>query len=296
MRGVFIDGLFKAMENDESLFFLTADMGINLVEKFGEAYPNRFLNVGIAEQNLIGVSAGLCNMGYHPFAYTISNFLVHRCLEQVRNDILVHHYPVVLLGTSVGFDNASLGQSHHMLDDWGVMSSLAGIEIYCPTTLEYAHYLIEDLILQPRAAYVRIPKGSFSVADSASNVCTIPGGDRQFVVASYGGLGIECLKIREFGVDPTVAIFNKLHPISDQDIMGLVDGVSAIVVVEDQFSHCGLYSKLCALVQRLNVSIKIHSVAPPTNYSTVIGTSPQFYYQQYGMDAASVARYLRELL
>eukprot|EP01034_Spumella_vulgaris_P011843 gene11843-15069_t len=85
------------MKTDERLFFLTGDMGINLVEPIEEAFPKRFLNVGIAEQNLIGVAAGLCNLGFLPVVYTISNFLIHRCLEQIRDDIVLHENKVILL-------------------------------------------------------------------------------------------------------------------------------------------------------------------------------------------------------
>jgi transketolase len=129
MRGAFLDKLFQQMEIDETIFFLTADMGINLVEKFEEKYPDRFLNVGIAEQNLIGVAAGLAESGMRPYVYTISNFLVHRCLEQIRNDIVLHNLPVVLIGTSTGYDNGPLGPTHHMLEDWGTISNLQGIKI-----------------------------------------------------------------------------------------------------------------------------------------------------------------------
>lgn len=293
MRGAIIDGLFEEMAKDESLFFLTADMGINLVEKFGESYPDRFLNVGIAEQNLIGVSAGLCNVGFKPFAYTISNFLVLRCLEQVRNDLLAHDYPAVLLGTSVGFDNASLGYTHHMLDDWGVMSTLPGIEIYCPTTVEFAQHLIKDLVARPRAAYVRIPKGSPSLEGSGSDFFTIQGSDSDVMVCSYGGPAVECLGIKEYGVDPMITIFNRLHPLEDEEIADIFDGVSKVVVVEDQFSHCGLFSKLSVACKRLNLPIEIISVAPPLEYGLIIGTSPQFYFERFGMDAESVARIIK---
>jgi transketolase len=97
MRGVFLDKLFQKMETDETIFFLTADMGINLVERFEENFPDRFLNVGIAEQNLIGIAAGLAESGMRPYVYTISNFLVHRCFEQIRNDIVIHKLPIVLV-------------------------------------------------------------------------------------------------------------------------------------------------------------------------------------------------------
>ena len=86
MRKQIIDAIFNQMETDESIFFLTADMGINLVEKIEQKFPRRFVNVGIAEQNLIGVAAGLANAGFRPFAYTISNFLIQK-------EVLVQLYP-----------------------------------------------------------------------------------------------------------------------------------------------------------------------------------------------------------
>ncbi len=82
MRGHIIDAVFERMSINPDTFFLTADMGINLVEKIQKKYPDRYCNVGIAEQNLIGVSAGLANLGYRPFAYTISNFNIHRCMSR----------------------------------------------------------------------------------------------------------------------------------------------------------------------------------------------------------------------
>ena len=121
MRNAIVNHIYKLMHKNKRIFFLTGDMGINLVEKFEEKFPERFLNVGIAEQNLIGVSAGLYNAGYLPFAYAISNFITQRCLEQIRNDIILHNYPITLIGTSTGFDNATLGPTHHVVDDWGVL-------------------------------------------------------------------------------------------------------------------------------------------------------------------------------
>ena len=87
MRNNIIASLINEMEKDDKIFFLTADMGINLVEQIQDKFPARFSNVGIAEQNMIGIAAGLANLGYKPFVYTISNFVIHRCFEQIRNDL-----------------------------------------------------------------------------------------------------------------------------------------------------------------------------------------------------------------
>ena len=87
MRELFFNLLINEMRINDEIYFLTADMGMGLVEQIELEFPKRYLNVGIAEQNLIGVAAGLAESGFRPFVYTISNFLVHRCLEQIRNDL-----------------------------------------------------------------------------------------------------------------------------------------------------------------------------------------------------------------
>ena len=162
MRNKIINSLLNEMKENKNIFFLNADMGINLVEQIQLEFPERYANVGISEQNLIGVAAGLANVGYLPFVYTISNFLIHRCFEQIRNDIILHNYPITLIGTSTGFDNAPLGPTHHMLDDWASLATFPLIDIYCPSSIMYANSLISKVLLNKRPAYIRIPKGNFT--------------------------------------------------------------------------------------------------------------------------------------
>ena len=145
MRNIIINSIYDFMKKDKKIFFLTADIGINLVEKFEKQYPERYLNIGISEQNLIGVAAGLCKIGYKPFLYTISNFLIHRCFEQIRNDILLHKLPITLIGTSTEFDNASLGPTHHVVDDWAALKSFPGVDIYCPSSKKYSKNIIKKI-------------------------------------------------------------------------------------------------------------------------------------------------------
>ncbi len=128
MRTIFFELLKSGMRTDPSLFLVTADMGLGLVEPFQQEFPDRFINVGIAEQNMAGVCAGLCNIGFRPLCYTISNFLVERCFEQLRNDVCLHDYPVTFIGTSTGFDNGNLGPTHHVVDDIGCVKGAAKCE------------------------------------------------------------------------------------------------------------------------------------------------------------------------
>jgi transketolase len=265
MRGAFLDKLFQQMEIDETIFFLTADMGINLVEKFEEKYPKRYLNVGIAEQNLIGVAAGLAESGMRPYVYTISNFLVHRCLEQIRNDIVIHNLPVVLVGTSTGYDNGPLGPTHHMLEDWGTISNFPGIRIYAPYNKKSAENILEKTYDAEGPSYVRIAKGE-----------GVPNADGQKSNNINAKLVITYGSGAKAGVEYAEA--NKLNFIVIEELgMGsftILDKSCStfqeIIVVEDHFSNTGMYSYVTQWSNSRNLGIQVKSICPKS-YSLNVG-------------------------
>jgi len=289
MRAQIIDGIFDRMKTDKDVFFITADMGINLVERFEETYPDRFLNVGIAEQNMVGIAAGLANTGYKVFAYTISNFAIHRCFEQIRNDVGLHRYPVFLLGTSTGYDNAPLGPTHHIVDDWGALKTFPEIDIYCPSAKPFAGTLVNRLIEAGRPAYVRIPKGNFTYPEVTDDVVVIEGAKRETLLVSYGGPAHECLKAQKDRPDLSVVIANCLKPLDDGKLLPLLKQYKRIVVVEDHFPSSGLYGSLCELIASNGIATKIISLAP-RDYAFDVGTSPEYFYRLQGLDAAGILK------
>ena len=258
MRNLFLDLLYSQMEQDDKIYFLTADMGINLVEKFEKTFPERFLNVGIAEQNLIGVAAGLAESGMKPFTYTISNFLTQRCFEQIRNDVVLHNLPITMVGTSTGFDNAPLGPTHHMLDDWGSIASLPKIRIGCPFDSNSVKRIFAAVIDSPKPSYIRIPKGNGYVLEQ--NIL----GDKKKdeAIVSYGSAipyALEYSKSRKLpiflaewlGID----IFDFLNSINLKDY-------KKITVIEDHFANTGMYSYVCQWKNITNTQLEIKSIAP----------------------------------
>ena len=292
MRSQILDTLFQRMAANPDIFFLTADMGINLVEKFQQAYPERYLNVGIAEQNLIGVSAGLANLGYRPFAYTISNFAVHRCYEQIRNDVSLHQYPITILGTSAGYDNAPLGPTHHMLDDWGALKAIPGIAMYGPASIPYAAALVDRLLTADHPAYVRIPKGGFAAPNSTAEAVLQPGTEREILLITYGALAQNCLAVQQ--ADPRVAVLicNCLRPLDEENLAAALSAHRRVIVVEDHFAASGLYGSLCELIVRRRLAVALDSLAPRPGYPLEIGGSAEFFYRQYGLDVAGIRRTL----
>ena len=282
MRNQIIDAIHAKMAIDERVFFLTADMGINLVEKIQHSYPERFLNVGIAEQNLIGVSAGLANLGYRPFAYTICNFLVHRCFEQIRNDVCLHKYPITLVGTSTGYDNAPLGPTHHMVDDWGCLKSFPGIDIYCPSTVAYAMTLVDKVMSNGRPAYIRVPKGEFIGNEIQDDFAMVRCESRETLVVSYGELAQLCSEVGSANYQYSLMVMNRLHPLTDDSLRGLFQSYKRVIVIEDHFKETGIYSSLAMKFADWGFQgINLYSICPNKHRFDVKRQSKEYLHELF---------------
>ena len=291
MRSQIIDKIYNLMHEDEKIFFLTADMGINMIEKFQETFPKRFLNVGIAEQNLIGVSAGLANAGYKPYVYTISNFVITRCLEQIRNDIVLHDYPIVLLGTSTGYDNAPLGPTHHIIDDWGILKCLNGVDIYCPSSKEYASKVIEIVRNNKKAAYIRIPKGSPSIENNFDDYIHLANNSNECLLISYGTVSQHCIDIYKTNQNTSVLVLNKLFPLEEKSLIHIVNKYNKIIIAEDHFSNSGLYGQFIEILYRNRIIKEVISLSP-NNYTLDVGNSSEFYLQKYNLTKDQLLKYI----
>jgi transketolase len=295
MRGHIIDSIFSKMEKNPDIFFLCADMGINLIEKFEEKYPERFANVGIAEQNLIGICAGLVNLGYRPFAYTISNFIIHRCFEQIRNDIAIHRYPITLIGTSTGYDNAPLGPTHHIIEEWGSLKSIPGIDIYCPSSNRYAAPLVERILENTQPAYIRIPKGSPQTPESEEHMVQLSGTAKNVLLISYGGPAQACIAAQKLNPELSVLVINRLRPLDERRLSEILAPYKQILVIEDHFPESGLYGSLCEFIARNPIAGKIRSLAP-RDYNLEVGASAGYFNQKYGIDTDGILASIGENL
>lgn len=123
----------RLMEREDSrLVFMTGDVGFNLLEPLEQQIGPRFINAGIAEQNMVGASAGLADTGLRPWVYTIAPFLYARAFEQIRNDICFPNRPVTLVGAGGGYGYGVMGPSHHALEDYGVLCTLPNMTCYIP--------------------------------------------------------------------------------------------------------------------------------------------------------------------
>lgn len=133
MRNAFTKDLVDLARIDKSIFLITGDLGFSVLEPFATEFPDRFLNIGIAEQNMTGVAAGLAKEGYTVFTYSIGNFPTLRCMEQIRYDVCYHNLNVKIIAVGAGYAYGPLGVSHHTTEDLGMLRTIPNLTVASPS-------------------------------------------------------------------------------------------------------------------------------------------------------------------
>jgi transketolase len=166
MRVEFSQSIEKLAAADESVIFITGDLGYNAFENLREVMGSRFINAGVAEQNMVGVAAGMAYKGFKVFCYSIAPFVVYRCLEQFRNDVCFHNLPVFLVANGGGYGYGIMGSSHHTLEDLACLSGLQNITAHVPAFSDEIEPLVNQIAAQGGPAYLRLGAGKKTPAHS----------------------------------------------------------------------------------------------------------------------------------
>lgn len=160
MRTAFIQELVHQAEKNPNTWLLCADIGFSVLEAFEKKFPKRFVNVGVAEQNMASIATGLAATGKNVFIYSIANFPTLRCLEQIRNDICYHKANVKIVSVGAGFAYGSLGYTHFAVEDMGIMRTLPNLLVISPADPCEAKKAVECLAAHPGPAYLRLGKAN----------------------------------------------------------------------------------------------------------------------------------------
>ena len=239
MRKTFIDEVTEQALKREDIWLLTADLGYSFVEKFANAFPNRFINMGVAEQNMVGVAAGLAMMGKKVFIYSIVNFITFRCLEQIRQDICYHGLDVTVVGVGAGFAYGDAGYSHHALEDIAIMRILPSISIFCPADKGEVKDVMQWLFCYKGPAYLRLGKTSERLYEKKENNQFISPievrAGTDLVLLSTGAALSMCLKVAEQLSQYSIGIwsFPCIYPLDDRVIKNIVTQATSVMSVEE---------------------------------------------------------------
>ncbi|MBR0655828.1 transketolase family protein [Plastoroseomonas arctica] len=156
MRTETIEALTQYARAHPDVMLLTADLGYSVLEQFADALPGQYANVGVCEQAMVGIAAGLALSGRQVVVYSIANFPTLRCLEQLRNDVCYHDLPVMVIAVGGGFAYGAQGYTHHGVEDLGIMAMLPNIAVACPADPVEAVALLGELMRRRRPAYLRL--------------------------------------------------------------------------------------------------------------------------------------------
>lgn len=251
MRTAFIQELVQLAENDPDLFLLTADLGFSVLEPFRDRFPERYVNVGVAEQNMVGVAAGLALAGKKVYTYSIANFAITRCLEQIRNDICYHHLNVTVTAVGGGLAYGPQGYTHHGMEDVAFARVLPGMMAVAPADAAEVRWAMTRMHARGGPAYLRLARGGEpplhpTSIEGATLGDLLPLRPAGFVnVVGCGpilGEAIEAsIRLEEAGV--TLGVFScpVVGAASGDGLRALAAASEQLIVLEEHLGQGGLY-------------------------------------------------------
>jgi transketolase len=249
MRNAYIAELYEIASRDERVLALVADNGAIVFDKFRAAFPDRFINFGIAEANMVSVAAGLASCGKIPFAYTIASFLTMRAYEQIRNDVCMQRMNVKLVGIGAGFVYSNLGPTHHATVDISIMRALPGMTVFSPADPLESRKITQEAARMDGPVYIRIATGgSPKVYESdyefiaGKGVVLRQGGDVTLVAT--GGIVREaqraCEELLKEGVGARLINIHTIKPLDEELILQAARETRAVLTVEEHSIIGGL--------------------------------------------------------
>lgn len=297
MKTTFINCLMELAEKNQNLLLLTGDIGFGVLAPFQEKFSERFINVGISEQNMASVAAGLALEGKTVYTYSIGNFNTLRSLEQIRNDIAYHNANVKIVSVGGGFSYGAMGMSHHATEDISIMRSLPEMRVFvpCDSIETTAVMRLADSISGP--CYIRLGKENEPVFhQNKSDILEInrlqllrSGSDVAILAA--GPVVIEALKAAHMLIDQNIscAVYScpSIKPLDQVGIQQIAECFSYIFTIEEHNIFGGIGSAVCEVLSVLPRHAPLFRFGLTDEYTSVIGT--QCYLREvYGLESKNI--------
>lgn len=291
------------MAHDPQIVFLTGDLGFGVLDGLAAEFPDRMINAGVSEQNMLGMAAGLALEGFRPFVYSIANFPTIRALEQLRNDICYHRLPVRIVSVGGGLGYGPLGASHHASDDLGALSAIPGLALFTPSTSGEVDHLTDAACDWPGPVYIRVDRGA-PVAAHAGTPETVPGkmntmrSGRDVTVLAYGAIVGEVMLAAEIlaadGLDLTVESCVSLRPFDRAKALAAASR-GPVVVVEEHGRVGGLATTFAQTCIEAGVApVGYLALTLGDDFVREVG-STEWLREQKGLDARSIATRIGQL-
>jgi transketolase len=302
VRQAFVQTLTQLAREDDRVLLLTGDLGFMALEPFRQAFPHRFFNVGVAEQNMVGIATGLAEAGFVPFVYSIAPFAALRPFEFIRNGPVLHHLPVRIVGMGMGFDYGHAGPTHFALEDIGVMRTQPGLCTVIPADSAQAKSAIVS---------TRQHRGPIYFSLSKDDRAVVPGLDGRFelgrlqrlragddvTLVTMGSLAVEAMKaaqrLQRDGISATVALVSSFHPAPEDDLAKLLATSRRVVTVEAHALSGGVGALVCEVASERGLGVRVRRLAVRSAPDGRSG-STHAMLAKHGLDSDAIVRAVRE--
>lgn len=301
MRTTFINTLQELARDDERIFLLTADVGFSVFEKFIHEFPERYLNVGIAEANLIGVASGLALSGKITYAYTMSHFITMRAYEQVKLDVCYQNANVKLIGSGGGLMYGSTGATHHAIEDIAIMRALPNMCVICPGDPTEARHAIIASLARNGPVYIRVgkdaPKIHTEEIDFKIGKAIVLKEGKDLNIISTGSM-LENAKhvsdrLEREGISAGVISMHTVKPLDTTLIKHLASEGKPIFTLEDHNIIGGLGSAVSEVLAEFERKVLFKRIALPDEYSHIVGCQ-NYQRMKFGIDPDGIYKIIKE--
>lgn len=303
MRKTFIATLVELAREDERIVLLTGDLGFMVIDPFVNEFPERFINVGVAEQNMIGIATGLAEAGFIPFCYSIATFASLRPFEFIRNGPILHQLPVRIIGVGGGFEYGAAGFTHHAIEDIGVMRTQFGLNIVAPADYQQTRTALLKTWDLPQPTYYRLGKNEIDV---------VPGLDGEFetgkiqvirngsdtLILTMGGISHHTYSVVEQlvadGLDIGIGIIASISPPPIDDLASILAHYGYVHTIEEHVMTGGIGSMVSEVIADHNLNIRLTRHGIRKLFDGRSG-SQQGMYKKHALDRESLVAKIHEV-
>lgn len=300
-----METLCELAEKDENIWLLTGDLGYSVLECFAKRFPERFVNVGVAEQNMTGIASGLAMCGKTVFTYSIANFPTFRCLEQIRNDVCYHNSKVKIVAVGGGLAYGSQGVTHHGTEDLAIMRALPNMTVIAPADPIEAKLATKAIAEWLGPCYLRLGKANEPIVHDyipnfqiGKSIMLRDGNDVTLI--GTGGMVFNCLRAAEqleiSGISTRVVSMHTLKPVDKDVIISAARETKVIITVEEHTAFGGLGSATAEVLSQMNNrSIVFKPISLGESFCGVVG-GQDYLRQIYGLSIEGIYEIVRSLV
>jgi len=298
MRNNFINKLIDLATKDPRIVLLTGDLGFSVLEEFMKKFPDRFYNVGVAEQNMLGIATGLAEAGFIPFVYSIASFAILRPYEFIRNGAILHNLPVRIIGIGAGFEYGNLGTTHHLIEDIAILRLFPNLTIYSPINSQNAGNILAQSYQENFPIYYRIGKNQNSLSDNFdyqenSHLTQLSHHQGKFCVFGIGSIIEEIiLAIPQSTIKFSSFAITKIDNQLAEKLLPIIKSYEKIITIEAHYINGGIGSIIAEIIAENQLHTRLHRLGVSELSDGIFGDT-KFMHKKHKIDCESLVETLK---